>query len=286
MKKSKVQQPKGKAMKQTPMKQTTTNHNELRWSRRAQAVTGWLALLASGSFIMTTAQAATRPISDFLSRQGQWSLHLDADGNPDCAASAYDGGVSGFLFEPPLQNFVDWTEPQNNTSASFDYAGLLNVAAGGALGTTTSGSINEVVHQDGTVTDTIILSTTHALAWATTGIDSYGTGLFGHTAIDVIFHGATPSFGNCTLKLVINGPAANQPLPDFEEMFIGCSSWSFVSVDFIGSAFGALPDGTPARMQVAQVGLLATAGKANSKSRVARDAFPTEHIVISTTAPH
>jgi len=279
MKKSKLQQLKGKAMKQT-----TTNHNELRWSRRAPAATLCLALLASGSFIMTTAQAAIRPISDFLSRQGQWSLHLDTKGNPDCAASKYDGGLSGFLFQPPLQNFVDWVEPQNNTSASFDYAGLLNSAAAGALGTTTSGSINEVVHQDGTVTDTIVLSTTHALAWATTGIDSYGTGLFGHTAIDVILHGATPSFGNCRLKLVINGPAANQPLPDFYEMFIGCGPWSFVSVDFFGSATGALPDGTPAQMQTTQVGLLATAGKANSNSRVALDAFPAERIIIRTTA--
>ena len=85
-------------------------------------------------------------------------------GNPDCAASKYDGGLSGFLFQPPLQNFVDWVEPRNNTSTSFDYAGLLNSAAGGALGTTISGSINEVVHQDGTVTDTIVLRTTHALA--------------------------------------------------------------------------------------------------------------------------
>jgi len=69
-------------------------------------------------------------------------------------------------------------------------------------------------------------------------------------------------------------------------MFIGCGSWSFVSADFFGSAIGALPDGTPAKMQVAQVGVLATAGKANSNSRVALDAFPTEHIVISTTATH
>jgi hypothetical protein len=268
------------------MKQTTTNHNELCWSRHAQAATLCLALLAAGSFIMTTAQAAIRPISDFLSRQGQWSLHLDADGNPDCAASNYDGGLSGFLLAPPLQNYVDWVEPQNNTSASFDYAGLFNATAGGAFGTTTSGSINEVVHKDGTVTDTIILSTTHALAWATTGIDSYGTGLFGHTAIDVIFHGATPSFGSCTLKLVINGPAVNQPLPDFYEMFIGCGPWSFVSVDFFGSAVGGLPDGTPAQMQTTQTGLLATAAKANSKSRVALDAFPAEHIVISTTTAH
>src|SRR5439155_25580820 len=131
--------------------------------------------------------------------------------------------------QPPLKNFVDWVEPQDNTSTSFDYAGLLNSAAGGALGTSISGSINEVIHQDGTVTDTIIISTTHALAWATTGIDSYGTGLFGHTAIDVILHGATPSFGNCMLKLVIHGPAASRCLISSKCLSVAVPGRSFRS---------------------------------------------------------
>src|SRR5207302_11424511 len=88
--------------------------------------------LFGGALILTSlanAMATQRPIRDFLSRQGQWSLHLDANGNADCTASVYDGGGSGILFEAPIHNFVDWTEPQNNTSASFDYAGLVNVAA-------------------------------------------------------------------------------------------------------------------------------------------------------------
>src|ERR1043166_4631923 len=163
--------------------------------------------LASFALVQTTTNAAQRPISDFLSRQGQWSLHLDANGNVDCAASMYDGGSSGFLFEPPIPNFIDWTEPQNNTSAVFDYAGLVNAAAGGTLGR------------------------------AITGASGLGTELFGHKALEVLA-GATPSFGSCTLKLVINGPAAGQPLPDFFQMYNGCGPWSFVSVYFVGSAAG------------------------------------------------
>ena len=259
------------------MKNLTTNHNELRAQRGLRVAA---LCLAAASFIQTTAQATTRPISDFLSRQGQWSVHLDANGNPNCAASAYDGGLSGLVLDPPIQNFVDWTEPQNNTSASFDYAGLVDKATGGALGTTMSGSINEVLRKDGTVTVTILLNATHALAWATTGFESQGTDLFGHTGAEVV-RGAAPSFGNCTLKLVINGPAANQPLPDFYQMFWGCGPWSFVSVDFFGSATGALPDGTRARMQVAESGLIFTSSKANPKSRVGFDQFPVEHIVIA-----
>jgi hypothetical protein len=238
-------------------------------------------LLAVGSgLLQTNITAGQRPISDFLSRQGQWSVHLDGNGNANCDASVYDGGLTGFVAEFPIQNFVDWVEPQNNTSCSFDYAGLVDRATGGALGTTMTGSINEVVHKDGTVTVTIILHTTHALAWASTGIDSLGTELFGHTGAEVVA-GAAPSFGDCTLKLVINGPAANQLLPDFYQMFWGCGPWSFVSVDFIASATGTLPDGTPAQLHTTQTGLIATSSKANGNSRVAYDQFPAEAIVIT-----
>jgi hypothetical protein len=239
-----------------------------------------IGLATMPSLFQATLIAGQRPISDFVSRQGQWSVQLDANGNADCAASAYDGGLTGFVLEPPIQNFVDWIEPQNDTSTSFDYAGLVDKATGGALGTTMSGSIDEVVHQDGTVTVTILLHTTHALAWATTGFDSLGTKLFGNTGAEVV-GGAAPSFGDCKLKLVINGPAANQPLPDFDQMFWGCGPWSFVSVYFIGSATGTLPDGTPARLQTTQTGVIFASSKANPNSRVGFDQFPAEHIVIT-----
>jgi len=92
------------------------------------------------------------------------------------------------------------------------------------------------------------------------GFDSYGTGLFGHTAIDVIYT-ALRHFGNCTLKLVINGPAANQPLPDFYEMFIGCRS---LVVRFgpisLAPPLGIAPMDPP-QMQTARGGLLATRAK-------------------------
>jgi hypothetical protein len=245
-----------------------------------------IGLLASlcVSLLNGNLNAGQRPISDFLSRQGQWSLHVDSDGSFDCAASSYDGGLSGFLFDPPIRNFPDLTEPQNGTSASFDYAGLVDAAAGHTLGTAMSGSINEVVHPDGSVTVSILLNTTQALAWATTGFNAYGTDLFGHTGLEVL-GGASPAFGSCTMRLVINGPASNQPLPDFEELLIGCSNWSLASFHFVGSASGPLPDGSAGRLEVTQVGLIAVASKANPHSRVAFDAFPCEHILIHQVGP-
>ena len=214
-----------------------------------------------------------------------WSLHLNPDGTTDCAASAYDGGLSGFLFSPPLPNVVTWTSPQDSSSAYFDYAGVISGAIPGGLGTSIDGSINEVVHQDGTVTDTILIHATHALAWATTGFAANGTDLFGHQGVEVLA-GAEPSFGSCTFRLVLNGPAANQPLPDFVELLYGCSSWQIATVDFAGAASGTLPDGTPAQLQIAETGLLTVSGTADGHSRVAFDGFPVEHILIRSTAGH
>ena len=68
------------------------------------------------SLVQTTLIAAQRPINDFLSRQGRWSLHVDGNGFVDCAASTYDGGLSGIVFDPPIQNFANLTDPQNSTS--------------------------------------------------------------------------------------------------------------------------------------------------------------------------
>ena len=273
-------------MKHQITKTTTTRLGNSRWLNPGMMAASLATVLLAPVLSLSTlsAFAAQRPISDFLSRQGMWSLRFDADGNVDCNASTYDGGLSGFLFSPPLKNGVDWTAPQDSSSAGFDYFGLIDAAVPGGLGTTMDGSINEVVHPDGTVTDTIVLHTTHALAWATTGSGANGTDLFGHQGVEVLA-GAAPAFGSCTLKLVLKGPAANQPLPDFYQLLWGCGSWQIASVSFVGSASGPLPDGTPGQLQITETGLLSVAGIANFHSRVAFDAFPAEHILIKPTGP-
>jgi hypothetical protein len=69
----------------------------------------------------------------------------------------------------------------------------------------------------------MVLHPVHALAWATTGFSATGTDLFGHQGVEVL-DGAAPSFGSCTLRLVLDGPAANQELPDFSQLVWGCGS--------------------------------------------------------------
>jgi hypothetical protein len=244
---------------------------------------GLLAVLGA-SLIQSTTQAGQRPLSDFLSRQGAYCVHqLDpATGNIgcDCVNNGYNG--TGCLLQvPPAPNYVVWTDPFAGAFVSFDYAGLANKALGDTLGTTWTGSINEVLQQDGSVVDTIILHTDNALTWVSTGSFFQGTILFGHTTTQVAA-GAQASLGSCTLHLVLQGPAG-APLPDLVEAECGCGAWSFVSISFEGEATGTLPSGSPARVQVTQVGLIEVNGVANPNSRVGLDAFPAEHIHIQAT---
>ena len=233
-----------------------------------------LAVLAANA-AQTIAHAGQRPISDFLSQQGTYCLGTDGNGNAIC------GGFPGncFLYIPPFPNFLDFTDPVAGTSVSFDYANLFNAYLGNPFGTTTSGSINEVMHSDGTVTDYIVLHTVNAVTWASVGFSGTGTVLFGANEPQVAA-GATPSLGSCTLSLAINGPAPGQGLPDLIAMLNGCGPWTFGSIGFTGQASGTLADGSPGACHVIQTGLITTAGLADPNSRVALDAFPAEHITI------
>ncbi len=251
--------------------------------RAARAATLCLALLTGVSLIQTTAKAATRPISDFLSRQGKFCIQLGANGFGDCAASHYTSDTTGsgcVLFLPPVADYTGWTDPKG-TSASFDYAGLADAALGGRLGTTMDGSIDELLQSDGSVLVKVVLRTQNALAFAWQGFDTTGPMLFGHR-VDEILQGAPASVGSCLMNLVFRNPAPGAPLPDIEELFI-CRFNDLLFISFVGQANGTLSNGQPGLLQTTQTGLIATSGKANPNSRVALDAFPAEHIVIQQT---
>lgn len=228
---------------------------------------------------MHRVEAAQRPISEFVSAQGTYCLGTDSSGNPTCGSY---GGTGCFLYLAPFPNFIDWTDPVQGTSASFDYSGTVNAFMGNPFGTVTSGSVNEIPQRDGSVIEIITLHTDNALTWASVGFSGTGQVLFGANEAQVAA-GAAPSLGSCNLKVVLQGPFPGAPLPDLIELLNGCGAWSFVSIDFNGSASGSLPSGQPGALHVIQTGLLKTAGIANPNSRVALDAFPAEHINIQAT---
>jgi hypothetical protein len=228
------------------------------------------------SLVHSSASAGSRPIGDFLSRQGTYC----APASENCSDGCYGcAGAGCLLFIPPFPNFLGWQDPTTGNGVSFDYAGLVNGYLGNRFATRISGSITEVLHPDGTVTDHIVLHTDNAVTWAYVGFGGAGTVLFGANELSVAA-GATPSLGSCTLTLTLNGPSAGYPLPDLIELAFGCGSWSFGSIGFTGQALGTLANGSPGVVQVTQRGLISTAGLANPHSRVAYDAFPAEHVVI------
>jgi hypothetical protein len=224
-------------------------------------------------------EAAQRPISDFLSAQGTYCLGTDSSGNATCGSY---GGSGCFHFLAPFPNFIDWTDPVQGASASFDYAGIVNTFMGNPFGTVASGSVNEIPQRDGSVIEVITLHTDNALTWASVGFSGSGQVLFGANEAQVAA-GAAPSLGSCNLKVVLRGPFPGAPLPDLMELLNGCGAWSFVSIDFNGSASGTLPSGQPGALHVTETGLLTTSGIANPNSRVAYDAFPAENIKIQAT---
>jgi len=249
--------------------------SELIQCRSKSATPGLLWAIGLAVLAPLLTNGAQRPISDFISAQGTYCLGIGPDG-PVCDG---DPNVGCFLYIPPFPNYLDWTDPSSGNSVTFDYAGLFNSYLGNPFGTTMSGSVNEVIQKDGSVIDYITLHTENAVTWASEGFSGTGTVLFGANEPQVAA-GATPALGSSTLRLVLQGPAAGAPLPDLIALLNGCGDWSFISVAFVGTATGALPDGSPGKVQVTETGLLHTAGIANENSRVALDGFPAEHISI------
>jgi hypothetical protein len=87
----------------------------------------------------------TRPITAFVDAQGTFCF-------PD--------GMGGCLtFVPPVANFIGWTDRARNRALSVDYAGLVDDFFGGALGTTTAGTVTERPLADGRAEVTVVLHT-------------------------------------------------------------------------------------------------------------------------------
>ena len=195
----------------------------------------------SGDLLATASSATQRPISDFVSAQGQFCLPGDA-------------GVC-LLFDPPVQNFVVWRDP-SGVCLSIDYAGVakawLEQASGGAISlpTTIDGTISERSLDDGTTEIHVRLHTTGALTWAGECFPG-GNVYFGYRAADVLA-GAEPALGESVLDLVFINHAPGAPLPDlFEMMILPDATQELSSMTFRATASGVLhaaygvAEGTP-----------------------------------------
>jgi hypothetical protein len=215
--------------------------------------------------------ALTRPIADFLKKQGQYLTM---------------GLVPEFL------SFTASFNPATGThrAASIDYAGLgaavMKKKTRGAvdLRMQMDGIVHERPLPDGRAEVTVQLQTRHALSVAITepdaDFDTQGQPLFGYRPHDIIedFQAdgqleVTPSVGDCFLHVVSMNPAVGAALPDLVE-FLGVApplpGQEIVSIAMFADAHGTVRDATDG--QLGSLQLLQASGLDFS--------FPVEEIII------
>lgn len=272
------------------MKRRETKFKKLNFGKGLRLNLVTAIILGLMVLIPTAVQASTttRPISDFVSRQGTFCID---DGNRGCV-----------IFVPPVANFIGWDNIKDDTNppiqelvrlASVDYAGLANdkieELSGGAIsfGTITDGTITERSLPDGRAEVTVLLHTKNALIWIARPIEdnnfASGTLLFGARVPDVL-EGAKPALGESFLQVKFINTAQGAQLPDLYQLFIaplpGQETPSFISLwaqadGELRAAFG-VPDGTPGRTNIVQTGLFKTKLKGATA-----DGFPAELININ-----
>ncbi len=215
------------------------------------------------------ASATQRPIEDFLDAQGTLCL-------PDG-----DGGC--FLFVPPVENFLGWSDPAAGLSVSIDYAGLadewITAESGGAVSFDTRfrGSVTETPLPDGRAEVFVRLRTRNALTWAIEGGDFGGAPtIFGDRAPDVLA-GAGAALGSSLLRLRFINTAPGAPLPDLLQLlFLPEAGQETLFLTVVATAEGTLPDDTEACLHTIQTGLFMTGFHG-----AVGDGFPVEFIEIT-----
>lgn len=176
-----------------------------------------MAAITGMSSTPANAQTVIRDINEFVDAQGTFDL--------------------GFLFVPPVKNFIGWCTSTGNRCASVDYAGLSEEPLGvNAVGTTFSGTVVEQKLPDGRAEVRVLLHTQNALTYGINGeggVDFADSPLlFGHRVFDILA-GQTPALGSSFLEVVFINTAPGAPLPDLLQLAIapleGQEFWSRTS---------------------------------------------------------
>lgn len=132
----------------------------------------------------------------------------------------------------------------------------------------------------------MLLHAKNALTWVAEfvpeNIPPIGQPLFGHFAEEIL-QGAKPALGEASMKWVFINAAPGAPLPDLmaEALFGPTVETKLISVE--AHADGTLreasgmPDGTPGRAQVTQIGLLFPPGM---DATLTGGKWPADHITL------
>ncbi len=208
--------------------------------RRLSLIMG-IVLLTSLVFA-TGALADSRPLSDWLSQQGQQSTFIPPD--PD-----FDGWNISTAY--PLTPF-----------ASIDYAGLAtNAYVNSGNNPVITGTVNETDLLNGEAQVTVNLQTKNANAWlmyydftdnTTPEINQFATNptVFGNRPSDVL-GGAPQALADCSLTLIFhNSGGLGATLPDMVRLVgnydpNGVPQSDYIYYLFSATALGLGADGTP-----------------------------------------
>ncbi len=230
--------------------------------------TGWAVAAVAASLLLggTAASAGQktdrsvniRPIEDFLEAQGK-------------------------VYPPPFY-MLTWSDPKAGLFMAVDYAGL----AAQWLEEQSGGEISIRPEIDGTVierplpngcAEVTVLCHTRNTDMGVAPLDDTLTSLFGHNPLEVLA-GDEPALGDSFLKWVFINEAPGAPLPD---LLVAYSehpqNMIMLSIEANGTgplseAFG-VPDGTPGRAQMTQVGVFRSPGMGATA-----DGWPAEHIKL------
>jgi hypothetical protein len=245
---------KGKTMKSPITNQPSLKETRIRGqlTHASAAVVGAVAILLLGMMAASGGQKSApsvqiRPIEDFLDAQGT---------------------LVPFPVPAELQS-IGWTDPKTERFALVDYTGFANKwikeqSSGTiSLGTKTEGKIIERRLHDGRAEVTVQLHTKNALTWVMEpwAFDPYGDELvFGYRAQDVV-DGADPALGESLLMWVFINKAPGDPLPDLVAETLVGPTVEMIMLSFEAHADGTMrdafgvPDGTPGRAQITEIGL-------------------------------
>ena len=159
-----------------------------------------------------------RPIGDFVERQGAFCVRFDF-GELDYVDTREDScPFDEFLFVPPVDNFIGWTDPVTSLFAAVDYAGLADDVVG-FLGTDFEGEVTERLLPDGRAEVTVELETENALIFIVDGFDVAGGPLLLGERVAADGTIENPLLGDSSLVIVFTNSAPGAPLPDLIQLF-------------------------------------------------------------------
>jgi hypothetical protein len=193
-----------------------------------------------------------RPFSDYAEAQGTY---------------CFDDGAGGCIdFEPPMLNFLGWTDPSTPYNALFEYLGnadpYLQEETDGEvdLNTRIRGRLVELPLWDGRGLLSVTVRVRNILAWVCEIEDYYLDPIVFGTRVSDVLEGAEPALADGRIQVIWIQPEYGMPVVDLFQLMLAPDEgydmlYANIRLDAEGlfTELSGFPDGTPGRVEVRQV---------------------------------